>query len=469
MSLLFLAASIIGNYAAVLAIRRLVPGSRERRLALAGAIIANLAPLVFYKAGQPGLGTFDAEARGIPLGLAFYTLQQITYLVHAQRPDAQTLGFVRHAAWGSFFAQLPAGPIGAYGRMAPQYARLGQSVPAAADIARGLTLVLAGVVKKTWIADPLARVVDAILVGGGAAAPTSLEAWAAAWGYMLQLYFDFSAYSDMAIGIGLCFGLSLPINFDSPLKSTSPGQYVMRWHISLMTFVRDHVFEPTFRVARRMPIRSTARRYGMAWALATVAAYLAVAAWHTLAPVPLIQGLVVALLLIGLQFVRQTSRVSSAAPSRVEVVARRVAGQALLLAGISVFALFLRVGSTDQLSGLLAALVDVRGALATGGDVMAHLAGLAGLAPTAPSPRLLPGAEIGGQASLALIAAATAVALAAPNTMQIFGIPGARRPATRFLWRPTAAWGWATGGLLFMALLGVTHSAPVQGFVYARF
>lgn len=469
-SLAFLAASVVANYGAAHGIRGLAPGSRARRLALAAAIVANLVPLVLYKGAQQGLWPFVPARDGLPLGLAYYTLQQITCLVHAQRPGARMLGFLRHAAWGAFFAQLPAGPIAAYGRMAPQYERLGLTAPHASNVARGLTLVLAGVVKKTWIADPLARVVDAVLQGSAGGSPTMLEAWTAAWGYMLQLYFDFSAYSDIAIGIGLCFGLTLPLNFDSPLKSSSPGQYVMRWHVSLMTFVRDHVFEPTFRVARRLPIRPTARRYGVAWALATVAAYLTVAAWHTLAPLPLIQGLAVALLLIALQFLRQTGRASPQSErSRAETFLRRVAAQATLLAAVAVFALFLRVGSTAQLSELLAALIDLADLKALLGEVTAHLAGALGLGQISAVPKLLPGAAIGAKAALALVATATVVALAAPNTMQIFGIAGVSRPTTRLAWRPSATWGWATGLLLLLAVMGLTQSAPTQGFVYARF
>lgn len=450
MSLAFLTASILGNFAAVAVILRLTPGSTLRKLVVAGAIIANLAPLVAFKVTQQVLPV------ALPLGLAFYTLQQITFLIDAQKPGAERLGLLRHAAWGSFFGQLPAGPIGAYGRMAPQFGRLGFTAPAGADIARGGALVLAGIVKKTWLADPMARKVDAILTAVDLGGITPVEAWTAAWGYALQLYLDFSAYSDIAIGAGLCFGLLLPINFNSPLKASSPGQYVMRWHMSLMMFVRDYVFEPVFRIARKLPIRPTSRRYGVAWALATLVAYLVVAAWHTAAPLPLLQGLGVAALLIVLQFARQNARAAPRLIGVVEQHARRIAGQVLILVAVAVIALMLRVGDGQTLGRVLPALVDLK-------------ALLAGVADGVDLSMLYPNARLPGARTLAMVSAVTLMVLAGPNTMQIFGIAGATPAPAWLRWRPTLLWGGLTVGLLLLALVGVTRPVQQYGFIYAQF
>lgn len=462
-SLAFLGLSIIGNFAVMSVIRRMRAGSTARRLVVAAAILANLAPLVAFKLAQ------QVVPVALPLGLAFYTLQQITFLIDAQKPGAERLGLLRFAAWGSFFGQLPAGPIGAYSRMAPQFARLGLAAPAGVDVARGLTLVLAGLVKKTWMADPMARKVDAVFTGAELGSVTPLEAWTAAWGYMLQLYFDFSAYSDVAIGVGLCFGLFLPINFDSPLKAATPGQYVMRWHISLMTFVRDHVFEPMFRLARKLPIRPTSRRYGVAWALSTLVAYLAVAAWHTMAPLPLLQGFGVALLLIGLQFVRQNARAAPRPLSAFEQGARRIAGQTVLLLAVAVIALLLRAAGGDQLGRLLPALVDGNAILRLGADMAGQGLAWAGSGGPSSPPELYPNARLPGLRTLGMIAFATVVVLACPNTMQIFGIAGVGGAPTRLRWRPTALWGWLTVGLLLFALIGVTRPVQQYGFIYAQF
>lgn len=449
-SLAFLTASILGNFAAVAVIRRLAPGSTARKLVVAGAIIANLAPLVAFKVSQQILPV------ALPLGLAFYTLQQITFLIDAQKPGVERLGLLRHAAWGSFFGQLPAGPIAAYGRMAPQFARLGFMAPTGADIARGGALVLAGIVKKTWLADPMARKVDAVLTAVDLGGVTPVEAWTAAWGYTLQLYLDFSAYSDIAIGVGLCFGLLLPINFNSPLKAASPGQYVMRWHMSLMAFVRDYVFEPVFRIARKLPIRPTSRRYGVAWALATLVAYLVVAAWHTAALLPLLQGLGVAVLLIILQFIRQNARAAPRPISALEQGARRIVGQALILIAVAIIALMLRVGDGQTLGRVLPALVDLKALFAA----LTDGATLSGLYPNARLP---------GVRTVAMMGAVTLMVLACPNTMQIFGIAGASAAPAWLRWRPTLLWGALTVGLLLLALIGVTRPVQQYGFIYAQF
>jgi alginate O-acetyltransferase complex protein AlgI len=474
-ALALLICSILGNFVFHRVIRRARAGSTARSAAMAIGILANLAPLVALKLSQHGLSAFAALTdnsgvrSAIPLGLAYYALQQITFLIDASRPDCERLGFVRYASWISFFGQLPAGPIAPYARMAPQYARLGLTLPTSAMIARGTTLILAGAVKKTWLADPIARMVDAILTGATSGGVTPLEAWACAWGFMLQLYFDFSAYSDIAIGIGLCFGLLLPINFNSPLKSATPGQYVMQWHISLMMFVRDYVFQPMFKLARKLPIRPTSRRYGVAWALATLCAFLAVSAWHTLALIPFLEAFGLALVIVALQFLRLRSRGPTRKVSHLELRLRRGAGHVMLLMAASSFALLLRADSPEQLARMLPALLDVRSAAAFATELTAYMGNLAGFGDVAVRPRLLPNAAIAGGQSMLWLGSATVVALACPNTMQIFGIAGATRAPEWIRWRPSALWGWIAGALLFVALFGMTQPTQTQGFIYARF
>jgi len=458
-TLAFILLSILGNFAAMVVIRRMTSGSTGRKLAVTVAVLANLTPLVAFKLAQQVVPVV------LPLGLGFYTLQQITFLVDSQKAGAERLGLLRFAAWGSFFGQLPAGPIGAYGRMAPQFARMGLTPPAAADIARGVALVLAGVVKKCWLADPMARKVEAVLIAADLGPVTPLEAWTAAWGFMLQLYFDFSAYSDIAIGVGLCFGLMLPINFNSPLKAATPGQYVMRWHMSLMAFVRDYVFEPVFRVARKLPITPTSRRYGIAWAMATLVAYLVVAAWHTAAPWPLFLGFCVALLIILLQFARQTRRGVARTASPAELVARRFVGQVLILSCAAVIALMLLRVQGHQLERLTPALVDVDGVVRLGADLGRSLFAGAG----GGLPEFYPNARLPGVRTLAMMLVVTTIVLACPNTMQLFGLVEVDGATARLRWRPTMLWGAMTVVLLVLALVGVTRPVDQYGFIYAQF
>lgn len=472
LSLLFLSMSVVGNFLVMRVLQRMEPGSRAQNATVAIAIVANLAPLLAFKLAQQSGWPWNpgsASSVVLPLGLAFYTLQQITFLVDGRKPGALRLSFTQFAAWGTFFGQLAAGPIGSWSRMAPQFARLGARAPGAADIARGSALVLLGFNKKLWLADPIGRRVDAILTGADLGSITPLEAWTLAWGYMLQLYFDFSAYSDIAIGVGLCFGLLLPINFNSPLKAATPGQYVMRWHISLMTFVRDFVFEPMFRVARKLPIRPTGRRYAVAWAIATLVSFVAVAGWHTAAPRPLLQGFGVAALLIVLQYFREGSRSAPRPQGPFERRARRVGGQILLLICVSVIALMLRTHSSDSFDRMMPALLNGQGILTLGADIFASLAATLGVGAPSTLEGLYPNARLPGVRTLAMIGLGTVIVLASPNSMQMFGLAAPGSLGSRLAWRPSWVWGLLTIALLTAALVGLTRPIPVNDFIYAQF
>lgn len=458
-ALLYLAASIVGNFLLVATMRRLPPESWRRQGLLAGGILLNLLPLAVFKTlnlsalGVMGyLGDENVQATALPLGLAFYTLQQITFLIDSQKQGAPRLGFLRYTAWGSLFCQLPAGPVAAYGTTARQYERLGHAVPAAGAIACGLTLFLVGLLKKNLLADSLGRSIAPIYEAAETGAVSMAEAWAAGWGFMLQLYFDFSAYSDMAIGLALCFGLRLPVNFNSPLKATSLGDYVLRWHMSLTGFVREYVFQPVFRQLLRLPLPLSKVRLSItAWAGATLASYLAIGAWHSPAAIVLAQAAGVAALTVLMQLWRaaSTSAPAAARARRGEAAGvvpqwvRRRGGQILVLVMASVVALIFRAQTSDGLDTLLRALVSFQGGY--------HMA--------------LNPLKLG-----VVIGVCSVVALVFPNTMQIFGLVGDRitSPFRALSWRPSRAWGWATGAALVAVLLFLSGGGQ-QEFIYAQF
>lgn len=181
-----------------------------------------------------------AAAFVLPLGISFFTFQQIAFLVEVYRGEDTVSAPMTYAGFVSFFPQLVAGPI-------VQHRELAQQLDAAASPSIGqsqiaLVYLLLGLSKKLLIADPIGRWIDPAW-----AAPelmTAFDAWTAALGYMLQLYFDFSAYSDIAIGIALLFGINLPWNFDSPYKSRSISEFWRRWHMTLGTWLRDYVYIP---------------------------------------------------------------------------------------------------------------------------------------------------------------------------------------------------------------------------------
>ena len=177
----------------------------------------------------------------LPLGISFFTFQQIAFLVDVRQGVIQRGPFSLYGVFVSFFPQLIAGPIVHYRDIAPQLVRLSRPAPWA--LRCGLLLLALGLAKKLLIADNLAPYVDHLY----AKPPGSFVAgdtFAAGWAYGLQLYFDFSGYADMAIGLALLFGISLPENFASPYRSGDIQAFWRRWHITLSRFLRDYLYVP---------------------------------------------------------------------------------------------------------------------------------------------------------------------------------------------------------------------------------
>ncbi len=172
----------------------------------------------------------------LPLGISFYTFTQSAYLIDVYKSSSGTCGFLEYVRHVTFFGCIASGPIALLNNTRPSLS------PDYDAVAKGLTLFMLGLFKKVCIADYLAKTVNALFSASGVLSFT--EAWLAALGYSLQLYFDFSGYSDMAIGTGLMFGMTLPQNFDSPYKSLSIIDFWRRWHMSLSAWIRDYLYIP---------------------------------------------------------------------------------------------------------------------------------------------------------------------------------------------------------------------------------
>jgi D-alanyl-lipoteichoic acid acyltransferase DltB (MBOAT superfamily) len=225
---------------------------RMRRIVLFGAIAANLAVLAYFKYANfflenwvslTGGGQVSFVRVALPLGISFFIFQKIALMVDSYNGKVERLNALDYALFVSFFPQLIAGPIVHHAEVMPQFANRGAVT--SDDVARGLTIFSIGLAKKILIADTVAQfatpVFDAALAGH---APSFGHAWIAALAYTLQLYFDFSGYSDMAIGAALLFGVRLPVNFASPYKATSIIEFWRRWHITLSRFLRDYLYVP---------------------------------------------------------------------------------------------------------------------------------------------------------------------------------------------------------------------------------
>ncbi|NYE60112.1 D-alanyl-lipoteichoic acid acyltransferase DltB (MBOAT superfamily) [Duganella sp. 1224] len=212
--------------------------ARHRRLLVFGVVV-NLALLAYYKYANfflPGPG-WDII---LPVGISFFTFTQIAYLVDCHRGGNGEYRLVHYTLFVSYFPHLIAGPVLHHKEMMPQFdrpARLDM-----ADVAIGLSIFVVGLAKKVLLADPISVLVGPVFTPH--AQPQWLEAWIGTLGYTFQLYFDFSGYSDMAIGLSRLFGVRLPLNFDSPYKAANISDFWRRWHMSLSRFLRDYLYVP---------------------------------------------------------------------------------------------------------------------------------------------------------------------------------------------------------------------------------
>ena len=188
--------------------------------------------------------TFQPWSLILPLGISFFVFQKISYLIDLRRGDRHIYGFLDFCMFVTFFPQLIAGPIVRHNEIIHQF-RLDPRRPAMwENLSRGFVLFVIGVAKKVALADTLAMVADPLFGKAVAASLSATEAWVATGAYTLQIYFDFSGYSDMAIGLALMFGLRLPMNFNSPYRAVSIRDFWRRWHITLSRFLRDYLYIP---------------------------------------------------------------------------------------------------------------------------------------------------------------------------------------------------------------------------------
>lgn len=178
----------------------------------------------------------------LPLGISFFTFQQISYLADSYKGETREYNVLNYSLFVTFFPQLIAGPIVHHKEMMPQFADKTNKVFSHKNFAAGFYVFTLGLFKKTVIADSLAPWANAGF--DNTTVLNMLEAWATSLSYTFQLYFDFSGYTDMAIGIGLMFNIVLPINFNSPYKALNIQDFWRRWHITLSRFLRDYIYIP---------------------------------------------------------------------------------------------------------------------------------------------------------------------------------------------------------------------------------
>lgn len=226
---------------------------RDGRWLLILGVGANLGFLGYFKysnfflenIGQLTGASYDVGQILLPLGISFITFQKIAYLVDAWQGKTREYNFLHFCLFVSFFPQLIAGPIVHHREVMPQFAQRSLQVFHHDNFSVGVSIFIIGLFKKVVIADNLALFATPVFTASGdGIVLTFFEAWVGALAYTFQLYFDFSGYSDMAIGLARMFGVKLPLNFHSPYQSTSIIDFWRRWHMTLSRFLRDYLYIP---------------------------------------------------------------------------------------------------------------------------------------------------------------------------------------------------------------------------------
>lgn len=280
------------NYVIALIMSRERTLDSTRKLLVSIGIIFNLGLLFYFKyfnffidnVNYVAGTNITIESIILPLAISFFTFQKIAFLFDLYRRKITLESFGNFSAFVLFFPQLIAGPVVHYSEVSPQLKDRPKLNAAAANILVGLTIFGIGIFKKTVLADSFALYASPVFdAAAGGAAPSFAGAWIAAFAYTLQIYFDFSGYSDMAIGLARMFGVRFPLNFHSPLRANNMSELWRRWHMTLSRFVQSYIFQPLQVPMARLAAERTRTRLGM-FALSTAAptflSMLIIGVWH---------------------------------------------------------------------------------------------------------------------------------------------------------------------------------------------
>jgi len=384
----------------------------------------------------------------LPLGISFFTFQQIAYLVDVMRGARVERDIISYTLFVSFFPHLIAGPLVHHAEMIPQFKR-GRTSRSAVLAARGLAIFAAGLFKKVVIADNLAQFVSPVfahLDAGGSV--TTPWAWLATLAYTLQIYFDFSGYSDMAVGLALLFSIRLPVNFRSPYRATSIIEFWRRWHITLSRFLRDYLYIPLG--GNRL---GEQRRY-----INLMVTMLLGGLWHGAGWNFIIWGGLHGVYL-SINHLWRRWRGGDKPGAATGVVAKGLSWIITFPAVILAWVFFrarTMAGAWQMLGGLFG--VEARSSAYTSSGILR----LMDLPVLVGEQRLL---LIGGGA----VALALAIALCLPNVPQLFGYREYRRAPekpTWLRWRPNAAWALVSATAFAISLFGMWQRLE---FLYFQF
>ena len=449
--------SLVFNYTMGKVISRFGDQPKSARLLMLGGIAANLGLLGYLKytnffidvANQVSGAGIGHVALLVPVGVSFYTFIQIGYLIDAYNGQLMRSSFSRYVVFGAFFPCVTAGPLVMHREILEQLEQRSGSAFNIRFLVTGLTMFGMGLFKKVALADSISpyanTVFDAVAAGGST---DILSAWIGATAYALQLYFDFSGYSDMALGIAFVFGIRLPLNFDSPFKASNISDFWRRWHITMTRFFTNYVYASLAMNGFRAAMAKGSGRSGRflrAAALPSIITFMVAGVWHgagwNMVVYGLVHGVAIAICLGWREF------------AAIELP--RTLGWALTM------------------SVVLSALVIFRAPdLASAGTILAGMWGLTSLGFGA-APVAVAGLDIGRAVSMIVLQGA--VVLLLPNTQQILHkdwISSDDKPSTAAMEAGLLAWRPALSGAVVIALaytVSLTTMGSGSTFLYYQF
>ncbi len=254
-----LVCSLVANWAA-----SEIYAKTGRTGVVTAAIAANLGVLAIFKYLNffaeiaellPGV-LMPRSTLALPLGISFFSFHHVMYLIDLRRGTAPRLAFFEYALYIAFFPQVLAGPLVRWKEIVHQFAYRPFAGPDVSErMGRGFVLLVLGLLKKLCLADPLADIANPMFAKAAQGSVAFAEAWSGVLAFTFQIYFDFSSYTDMALGIALMFGILLPRNFDVPYRATSLQDFWRRWHMTLSRFLRDYLYIPLGGSRNGLPIQ----------------------------------------------------------------------------------------------------------------------------------------------------------------------------------------------------------------------
>ena len=439
-------------------------------LLLTIAVTANLALLAQFKYANFFISAWDQMTGAdwqlgpvlLPIGISFFTFTQITFLVDTYRGIVTEYKFLHYMLFVTYFPHLIAGPVLHHKEMMPQFSRTSTYRLKYRNLAVGLTMFVLGLAKKVLLADNMLSYVRPVFDGPSGGMTTVLDGWGAALAYGLELYFDFSGYSDMAIGLSLMFNVKLPANFNSPYKAVNIIDFWRRWHMTLSRFLRDYLYIP-LGGNRKGPVRRYVNLlvtmllgglwHGAGWTFVVWGGlhgiYLMINhAWHALR--------------------RSLGNGSNQSTPAGEALARVITFLAVTIAWV-----FFRASNFGEAFGILKGMVGLNGVVLP--DSWLSKLGELGSWLAAHNVQFSPNLVFGGSRQVVWTAALLGIAWFMPNTQQLLaryvpvleGTEGeGAKSVPRFAWQPRVVWALAVGVIGFVAL---SNLSKPHVFLYFQF